>query len=382
MSDQFTTTTSRNYFQRLGDSFIGILIGFVLLIIACIMLFWNEGRAVDASRGLSAAAKAAVSVVGGQVLPANEGKLVHVSGQATAPTPVIDEALAVSVPSALAVVRKVEMFQWVETNEATTKDKVGGTQETTTTTTYTQKWNEGPVASADFKRPQGHTNPDMPLQTQRNVAADAKLGGYTLTSQVIDLLLSETPFVPETAPAGWTKTATGLFKGTGTAEAPKLGAMRVTYSTTPTGNLSVMGAQIGNSFAPWASGNGSFEVLLASPSIQAKEAMVSEAKSAEGFLTWVLRVIGTVMCVGGFALIMGPLKAIGNVVPFVASVLGSATGLVAFGLGTILGFVVIALAWFVVRPILSVILIGSAIAILIGLSRMRSQSSPAAPNPV
>jgi Transmembrane protein 43 len=382
MSDQFTTTTSRNYFQRLGDSFVGILIGFVLLIIACIMLFWNEGRAVDASRGLSAAAKAAVSVVDGQVLPANEGKLVHVSGQATAPTPVIDEALAVSVPSALAVVRKVEMFQWVETNEATTKDKVGGTQETTTTTTYTQKWNDGPVASADFKRPQGHTNPDMPLQTQRNVAADAKLGGYTLTSQVIDLLLSETPFVPETAPAGWTKTATGLFKGTGTPDVPKLGDMRVTYSTTPTGNLSVVGAQLGNSFAPWVSGKGSFEVLLASPSIQAKDAMVSDAKSAEGFLTWVLRVIGTVMCVGGFGLIMGPLKAIGNVVPFVASVLGSATGLVAFGLGTILAFIVIALAWFVVRPILSVILIGSAIAILIGLSRMRSQSSPAAPNPV
>lgn len=381
MSDQFTATTSRNYFQRLGDSFVGILIGFVLLIIACILLFWNEGRAVDASRGLSAAAKAAVSVVGGQVLPVNESKLVHVTGQGTASSPIMDEALTVSIPNALAVVRKVEMFQWVETNETSTKDKVGGTQETTTTTTYTQKWHEGPLASADFKRPEGHTNPDMPLQTQRNVAADAKLGGYTLTAQVIDLLSSETPFVPDAAPAGWTKTATGLFKGTGTPDAPKLGDMRITYTTTPTGNLSVMGAQTGTSFAPWASGNGSFDVLLANPSRQAKDAMVSDAKSAEGILTWVLRVIGTLMCVGGFGLIMGPLKAIGNVIPFVASLLGSATGFVAFGLGTILAFLVIALAWFVVRPILSVILIGCAIAIAIGLSRMRSQSRVRATKP-
>jgi hypothetical protein len=374
MSDQFTTTTSRNYFQRLGDSIIGILIGFVLLIIACILLFWNEGRAVDASRGLSAAAKAAVSVVGGQVLPANEGKLVHVTGQATAPSPIADEALAVFVPNALALVRKVEMFQWSETNETSTKDKVGGTQETTTTTTYTQKWHEGPLASADFKRAQGHTNPDMPIVSRRDVAADAKLGGFALSEQVIDLLPSDSPFVPETVPSGWSKTATGLFKGAGTPDAPKVGDLKVTYSIARVGTMSVMGAQTGNQFTPWASGNGDFSVLLAAPLIQAKEAMVSDAKAAEGFLTWVLRVIGTIMSIAGFGLIMGPLKAIGNVIPFVASILGGATGLVAFGLGSILALVVIAVAWFVVRPILSLVLIAISVALVIGLAKMRKAS--------
>ncbi len=378
MSDQFTTTTSRNYFQRLGDSFVGVLIGFVFLIVAPVLLFWNEGRAVDASRGLNAAVKAAVSVVNAQVLPVNEGKLVHVTGQSTTNSPIVDEALAVAIPGALAVARKVEMFQWVETNETSTKDKVGGTQETTTTTTYTQKWHEGPVASADFKRPEGHVNPDMPMQTFRSVAVDAKLGGYTLSSQIIDLLATETPFVPDAAPTGWSKTATGLFKGTGTADAPKLGDLKVTYTSTPTGNLSVMAAQIGSGFAPWASGKGSFEVLLATPSIQAKEAMVNEAKSNEGILTWVLRVLGTILCVGGFGLLMGPLKALGNVIPFVASVLGSASGLVALGLGSIMALIVIAIAWFVVRPILSIVLIGVAVVVLVRLTRLGKQSRAAA----
>jgi Transmembrane protein 43 len=376
MTDQFSTTTSRNYFQRLGDSFVGILVGFVLLLIAVVLLFWNEGRAVDASRGLTAAAKAAVSVTGAQVLPANEGKLVYVTGTSATTAPIVHTPTGVAAPGALALVSKVEMFQWVETNETKTKDKVGGTQETTTTTTYTQKWHEGPLVSADFKRPEGHANPDMPIVSRRDVAVDAKLGGFALSSQVIDLLPSDSPFVPETAPTGWSKTATGLFKGTGTPDAPKVGDLKITYSIAPVGTMSAMGAQTGNQFTPWASGNGAFTVLLAAPLIQAKEAMVSDAKAAEGLLTWVLRVVGTIMCMIGFGLIMGPLKAIGNVIPFVASILGGATGLVAFGLGSILALIVIAVAWFVVRPILSLVLIAISVALVIGLAKMRKASSP------
>ena len=370
MSDQFTTTTSRNYFQRLGDSFLGILIGFVLLLLAVVLLFWNEGRAVDASRGLSAASKAAVSVTGAQVLPANEGKLVHVTGTSATTAPILHAPTGVSAPAALALVSKVEMFQWVETNETSTKDKVGGTQETTTTTTYTQKWHEGPLVSADFKRPDGHANPDMPIVSRVDVASDAQLGGFKLSSDVIKLLPSDSPYVPETAPTGWSKTATGLFKGTGTPDAPKVGDLQITFTLAPVGTMSVMGAQTGSQLTPWVSGKGNFAVLLAAPLIQAKEAMVSDAKDAEGFLTWVLRVIGTLMCVGGFGLIMGPLKAIGNVIPFVASVVGSATGLVAFGLGFVLALVVIAVAWFVVRPILTFVLLAAGIAVLVGLSKM------------
>lgn len=379
MPDQFSTTTSRNYFQRLGDSFVGILVGLALLLIGPTLLFWNEGRAVDASRGLSAAAKEAVTVTNAVVLPANERKLVHVTGAAEAPSPLVDDTLTVSIPNALAMERKVQMFQWVETTETKTTEKVGGTQETTTTTTYIKKWQEGPVDSSSFKRPEGHTNPAMPLQSSRSFARDAKLGDFVLSEQVINLLSAETPFTPTITPAGWTKTPNGMFKGIGTMDAPNVGDLQVIYSFTAAGTMSVMGAQIGNQLTAWPSGKGRFEVLLASPTIKTKEAMVSDAKDAEGFFTWVLRLVGTLVCIAGFGLIMGPIKALGNVIPFVANVVGAATGLVALGLGSILALIVIALAWFVVRPILSIALLMSAIGVTIGLSRLRPAIRAKAP---
>jgi hypothetical protein len=47
MSDHFTETSSQGFGSRLGSSLTGLLIGPLLFIGAIVLLWWNEGRAVQ-----------------------------------------------------------------------------------------------------------------------------------------------------------------------------------------------------------------------------------------------------------------------------------------------------------------------------------------------
>jgi hypothetical protein len=52
MSDHFTETSSQGFGSRFGSSLGGLLIGPLLIIGAIVLLWWNEGRAVQAIVGL------------------------------------------------------------------------------------------------------------------------------------------------------------------------------------------------------------------------------------------------------------------------------------------------------------------------------------------
>jgi hypothetical protein len=354
MPDQFQTRSSQNYFQRLANSVIGTLIGIVLVFASIAFLWWNEARAVDAARALDASGKAAISVAVDGINPTNEGKLIHVSGVASTASQLADPETGLIVPAALVLERKVEMYQWIEESRTETREKVGGTQESITTYTYKMAWSGEPVDAANFKQPQGRTNPEMLLRSARVTASDARLGAFILNESNFETLNVDTPFKPEQAPTGWTSTADGLYKGRGTPASPQLGDVRVTYTVIPSQiDLTVMGRQTGNQLTAWTDNRQGFPVLIVERGRLPIDAMVKAEKSEQNIMTWVFRFLGMAICWAGFAMTLGPLKALGNVVPLIASIIGSATGLVAFGLAVALSLLVIAAAWFLVRPILS-----------------------------
>lgn len=361
MPDQFQTRSSQNYFERLGNSIVGTLFGIVLVFASLAFLWWNEARAVDAARALDASGRAAISVAADGINPTNEGKLIHVSGVAAAASPLADPETGLVAPSAMVLERKVEMYQWTEESSAQTREKVGGTQETITTYTYKLAWSGEPVDTANFKQPQGRTNPEMLLRSARVTASDARLGAFVLNEANFETLNVDTPFKPDQVPTGWTGTADGLYKGRGTPAAPQLGDVRVTYTIIPSQiELTVMGRQTGNQLTAWTDNRQGFPVLIVERGRLPIDAMVKAEKSEQNIMTWVFRFLGTAICWAGFGLILGPLKALGNVVPFVALIIGSATGLVAFGLAVALSLLVIAAAWFLVRPIVTVGLLVAA----------------------
>src|SRR5687768_7217856 len=94
-----------------------VVIGILMMIGALPMLFWNEGRAVRTAESLGEGRGAAVSVSSEKVDPAKEGKLVHTMGRAKTADTVSDPVFGVSA-NAIALRRKVEMYQWKETSES------------------------------------------------------------------------------------------------------------------------------------------------------------------------------------------------------------------------------------------------------------------------
>ena len=58
------------------------LFGLVLVIGACILLFWAEGRAVKTARSLEEGKGLVVEVDAAKIDAGNDGKLVHITGDA------------------------------------------------------------------------------------------------------------------------------------------------------------------------------------------------------------------------------------------------------------------------------------------------------------
>src|SRR5258705_3919965 len=90
MSDTYTEVTTKGWGSRISESIKGVLFGIALIALSAWGLFWNEGRAVQTAKSLTEGASLVIDVDPGRVDPANEGKLVHVSGDIKAGVKPVD----------------------------------------------------------------------------------------------------------------------------------------------------------------------------------------------------------------------------------------------------------------------------------------------------
>lgn len=142
-----------SYGKNVGNSFKGTFVGLLLVIVATILIFWNENRAIKTYKAIGRAQKACVEMPDiNTISPDFEGKTVHCTGVASTDETLADENFGVNV-HALCINREVEYFQWVEHTKTTKKEKIGGATEETTTYTYEKEWVSSPINSADFKDP-------------------------------------------------------------------------------------------------------------------------------------------------------------------------------------------------------------------------------------
>src|SRR5215470_7840525 len=120
VSDSFTEVTSTSWFSRIGQSIVGVLFGIVLVVGSAVLLFWNEGRAVQTARSLAEGQGIIVDADVGRIDAVNDGKLVHVSGDLKTSAPLNDAEFGVSTKAAR-LVRNVEMYQWKEESHTETR---------------------------------------------------------------------------------------------------------------------------------------------------------------------------------------------------------------------------------------------------------------------
>ncbi|MDO5581101.1 MAG: TMEM43 family protein [Planctomycetia bacterium] len=179
----YTETTNQSYFSRIGNAFKGIIAGIALVIAAVVLLFWNEGRTVKRYKALKEGNAAVVNADAAKVDPANEGKLVYLTGKALTGEILKDDDFGVSV-NAIKLRREVDMYQWIENSTSETKKKMGGGTETVTKYTYAKNWSPSVIDSSSFKE-SGHANPGaMAYQSTEYYASEVILGAFKLSNSL------------------------------------------------------------------------------------------------------------------------------------------------------------------------------------------------------
>ncbi len=378
MSHEFRDEVTRSWTERLAQSVSGALLG-VFLFFGCIgLLWWNEGRAVDRAATLMNGRNLVVTVPADRPDAANDGKLVHLAGMATTAQTLDDPIFRVKA-QALRLVRNVEMFQWIEERETRTVKQLGGSEREETIYRYRTAWSDTPVDSSAFKLASEHRNPAMPFRRAAFQAGDVTVGGFRLNSRFCDMLSGEAEYpltdavqarLPPSLAADFRLFGSDLIKGD--PADPRVGDIRVHYTWIAPTEISVVGRQEGSSLGPYRTATGTLELL--SMGIVDADVMFADAEDENAILTWALRIAGIVFIGVGFALILGPLVRLADVVPLIGTLLGGGIALVAAVVGLTVGIATIGLAWIAHRPILAVSLLLLSGMLILGAVILRRRS--------
>tara|TARA_R110000850_G_scaffold10259_8_gene36836 strand:- start:91 stop:1287 length:1197 start_codon:yes stop_codon:yes gene_type:complete len=366
----FVETTRQGLGSRGKDSIGGAIFGVVLVALGCVLLFWNEGRAVRRYQDLKEGAAAFVNGDSAIVDPADEGALIHLSGEALTAAPLLDSEFGVS-ETAIKLNRSVEMYQWVEEVDTEEKKKVGGSVETTKTYSYSQEWRSGPVDSSQFKVSGEHQNPGaLPFQSASYQADDVKLGAFRLPAFLVSQIggsesldVTGLDMASDSVKNSAQLHAGGFYIGNSPAS-PSVGDVKIIFSIVRPGPISVVAQQSGDTLVQYRTKNGGAVDLLEIGIIPAAE-MFKMAQDRNKFMTWAIRIFGFVLLGIAFSMIFRPIAVLADILPFLGRIVGAGTTFIAFILAGILWTLTVAIAWIFYRPILGISILLVAIGLIV-----------------
>ena len=322
------------------------------------------------------------------------------------------------------------MYQWKESSSSSTKQKIGGGEETVTTYSYSKTWSDSIINSSSFEEPAGHENPGQKAyESAELVATNVSLGEFQLTSRLIERLsnyenyavkdesatstTSDTPVSTETTETAnsdfdyyedYTSTTPdqpaqpaqeqtvvttsepyqakvfggGYYIGANPSS-PAIGDLKITYQIVRPSTATIVAKQRGSSFESYRTSNGKSIELLSVGDYSADE-MFSQAEASNRLRTWIFRLLGFAAMYIGLGMILKPLSTLGAVIPLLGNIIGFATGLVSFLIALICSLVTIAIAWIFYRPILAILLLVIAAVCFYALLQIKKKKGAAVPS--
>ncbi|MBQ4077194.1 MAG: TMEM43 family protein [Mailhella sp.] len=169
----------------------------------------------------------------------------------------------------------------------------------------------------------------------------------------------------------------GLTPGT-----PKVGDVRITYKAVYPSDISIIAKYNGTTFEKVYASNGK-TVSRLNMGVVSSDQMFGKAHSSNSTWTWILRVVGTFLVIGGLKAIVAPLSVLASVIPLLGTIVGAGTGLVCSLLGFAWSLIIISIAWLRFRPVIGGAMIGVAVLLIAALyfKGRAKKAAPAAPAP-
>jgi len=351
----------------------GVLIaGMLLLLIGLAILFVNENKYAGRIQTISQSGGPVIRLTPGQANPANNGKLVFIAGVTNINKPLTDP-LFMPPLKAIALKRKVEMYQWQEQYETQTLKTVEGGETKVSVPTYTKVWSPEIIDSSVFKKLTTHRNPrKMPFQAKIWRASEVSVGGFKLSATLANRLNTylQLRIKSKKHLQIRLKNKVKLHKDSffigNDPQKPEIGDMRVTLHGVRQSEVSIIARQEGNALKPYISRTGK-RIELLRQGIHPPDDMLPMPQSAPSWLIWSIRL-------GGFILIYFGLNLIFKAAPPLSGPTSSRfvrlaatdAGLSAILIAPALVLLPIAIAWIIVQPLSGSIFL--AIAILLAFA--------------
>ena len=379
-----TQVTNTSFGGNLLAAIAGVGIGVLLFLGSFPFLWWNEGR-LDVSTVAKKALVVAPDGAGG-----GEGEVISVTaGLAT--TESIGDPLFLRPAVHVSLGRKAEMWSWKEEKKTEEKKKLGGGTEKVTTWDYVPVWAEEPADSSRFEYAQSHENPHMAVRSETFFAARATVGAFGVAPKDVGLppaaplavadamLVPLTPHAdPELAKLRPRRDGAWIYLGAGSIAQPAIGDVRVSFaSVDPTpGPVTLYGVRHGTDVGPWVEPDKLLPEKLyrVVPGTHAQAVATLHGEYVREL--WVFRLLGFLAMWIGLTLLLGPLNAVLDVVPFVGKAGRMVTTLVMFPLAAALSGLTILLAIVAHHPALLAVPVLAAIVIFT-VVRLRRRSAPA-----
>ncbi len=362
MAETFEETITHGYGSRIKNSFGGIIFGLLLLIGSAILLWWNEDRTLSTASALEEGLEKSVMLASPVVEGANEGTLVYTVGTLSGDE-LHDSTFGV-VADAVALERKVEMYQYKEHIDEKKEEHVGGSVTVTKHYSYDKVWSSTPIDSSRFKEASDHRNPLFRYKAEHFRANNPKLGDFSVASSIVNRADGyEALHVTQTTLSDGHIDNGDIYLGDTSTE-PQIGDMRIHYRYLKAGDTySIIAKQQGRNLGLYTTSNGE-QIGFLKAGVQSPEEIFAQAQSENSVLAWVLRGVGLVLMFIGFLMILGPLQTLASVIPFLGSIIGVGSALIAFLLTLLLGGSIIVIAWFAQRPFLAIGLIALVIGVI------------------
>ena len=349
-----------------GGLFAGIIMGLLMVIGGTVFLWWNEGNNVRNIKTTDEIEKNVVEITSKSDCSQYSGQLVAVGGNFTVEDNTIsDNVFQVSIHSA-ALDRVVEIYQWEEEEET---DSEGDT----TSYSYKKVWHEGLIDSSDFHK-SGHDNPtSTEYSSDSFYAQKVRLGNYLLASSQISQMETNKDFSLSNDNVAIPDGYKGNGKYVTNAEnldKPQIGDVRISWKYNGWKEVSLIAKVSGDSFVSYTSEAGKNVNFVTEGNRTAAE-MIEAMRNQDKIMKWLFRLVGFMLLFIGYMSVIAPLTKLLSYVPILGNAVNFVFTLTLFLLSLVHALLVILIAWFRYRPLLSVCLLAGCAVIGVALFLLR-----------
>ncbi len=364
------------FFDKIKSALAGIIVGPILILVSVYMLWNNEFSYVAREKAILEWESIVVEVDAKNPTSENNNKYVYTFWEVSS-NPVQESDFAFPI-NAVVVSRMVEMYQWNEKSQTEVKENLGWSETHTTTYSYEKNWSQLAINSADFNQPIEHQNPtNWKYESKMEFGKNAKLGNFNVTEWLQanlpvanDLKLWEE--VQNALSTGSTLVNNFIYTGID-YNTPQIGDLRISYKVLPIWTtVSALAGQRNNDILDVYLLNSGDDITRVEEGSKSAKILFQGMKDDNSLTTWIMRVVFTIVIFVWFSMLFSILPTLGSVVPFLGKIVGIWVGLIALIWTIIVAGGTIAIAWFIARPIVSIIIIAIIAGSIFAVKKFKS----------